>query len=41
MQSKDAIDGVQFGRLDEFRMRDGDGEQRTFERPFPEHEELL
>jgi hypothetical protein len=31
MQSKDAIDGVQFGRLNELRMCDGDGKQRAFE----------
>jgi hypothetical protein len=31
MQTEDAIDGVQFGRLDEFRMRDGNCEQRSFE----------
>jgi hypothetical protein len=35
MQSKDAIDGVQFGRLDQLGVRDGDCEERTLERPFP------
>ena len=32
MQSKDAIDGVQFGGLDELGMCDSDGEQGTVER---------
>ena len=41
MQPKHAIDGVQFGGLDEFRMRDGDCEERTLERFFPEREEIL
>ena len=41
MQSEDATDGVQFSRLDEFRMRDGDCEQRTIELCFPEGEKVL
>ena len=41
MQTEDTINGVQFGRLDEFRMRDGDCEQRSFEFCFPEREEIL
>jgi hypothetical protein len=31
MQSKDAVDGVQFGWPDEFKMSDGNREQRTIE----------
>ena len=41
MQSKDAIDGVQFGGLDELGMCDSDGEQGTVDRFFPEREEIL
>ena len=41
MQPKYAIEGVQFGGLDKFRMRDGDCEERTLERFFPEGEEIL
>jgi hypothetical protein len=41
VQSEDATDGVQFSRLDEFRMRDGDCEQRTIELCFPEGEKVL
>ena len=41
MQSEDAIDGVQFGGLDELGMCDGDCEQWTFKRFFPEREKIL
>jgi hypothetical protein len=41
MQSKDAIDGVQFGRLDQLGVRDGDCEERTLELCFLEREEIL
>jgi hypothetical protein len=36
MQPEHAVDGVQFGWLDELGMCDGDCEQWTFERFFPE-----
>ena len=41
MQSKDAIDGVQFGGLDELGMCDSDGEQGTVERFFPKRQKIL
>ena len=41
MQPKHAIDGVQFGRLDQFGVRDGDCKQRAFRLSFPEREEIL
>jgi hypothetical protein len=41
MQPKHSVDGVQFGRLDEFRMRYDNSKQRAFELCFPEHEEIL
>jgi len=41
MQSKDAIDRVQFGRLDQLGVRNGDCKERTLERLFPEGEEIL
>jgi hypothetical protein len=41
MQSEDAIDGVQFGRLDQLGVRDGDCKQRPIERLFPKRQEIL
>ena len=41
VQPEHAVDGVQFGWLDEFRVRNGDCEQRAFECCFPEREEVL
>ena len=41
VQPEHAVDGVQFGRLDQFRVRDGDRKQRAFELCFPEREEVL
>jgi len=35
MQAEDAINGVQFSRLDQLGVRDGDREEWTFERLFP------
>ena len=41
VQPEHAVDVVQLGRLDQFRMSDGNCEQRAFERFFPEREEVL
>ena len=41
VQPEHAVDGVQFGWLDEFRVRNGNGEQGAFELCFPEREEIL
>jgi len=41
MQSKDAVDGVQFGRLDQLGMRDGDGEQGAVELLLPKRKKVL
>ena len=41
MQPEHAIDGAQFGRLDQLGMRDRDRVQRTVERFFPEGEKIL
>src|SRR6266404_849335 len=41
VQPKDAVDGAQFGRLDQLGVRNGDGEQRAFELLLPEREKIL
>ena len=41
MQSKDTFDGAKLGGLDELGMCDGDCEQLTFKRFFPEREEIM
>ena len=41
VQPEHAVDGVQFGRLDQFGVRDGNRKQRAFELCFPEREEVL
>jgi len=41
VQPEHAVDGVQFGRLDQFGVRDGDRKQRAFELFLPEGEEVL
>src|ERR1700730_13159255 len=41
METKHAIDGAQFGRLDQLGMRDADSEQRAFELLLPEGEKIL
>src|SRR5258705_12061958 len=41
MQPEHAVDGAQFGRLDQLGMRNGDGEQRSVELFLPEGEKVL
>ena len=41
VQPEHAVDGAQFGRLDQLGMRNGDGEQRAFELLLPEREKIL
>jgi hypothetical protein len=41
VQPEHAVDSVQLGRLDEFRVRNGNCEQGAFELCFPEREEIL
>ena len=40
MQPKDAVDGVEFGGLDQLGMRHGDREQRPLQLFLPEGEEI-
>src|SRR5438270_7246116 len=41
VQPEHAVDGAQFGRLDQLGMRNGDSEQRAFELFLPEGEKVL
>jgi hypothetical protein len=41
MQPEYAVDVVQLGRLDQFRMSDGNCEQRTIERCLSESQKIL
>src|SRR4051812_42119895 len=41
MQPEHAVDGAQFGRLDQLGMRHSNREQRTFQPGFPEGEKIL